>query len=79
MLAGMSLGTEIRRYSRGTLPRIAVVAMVLLPLLYGALYLWAFWNPFGEVNKMPAALVNLDKGADNDGRRSTPATRWPPR
>ena len=69
MLAGMSLGTEIRRYSRGTLPRIAVVAMVLLPLLYGALYLWAFWNPFGEVNKMPAALVNLDKGADNDGKK----------
>ncbi len=69
MLAGMSLGTEIRRYSRGMLPRIAVITMVLLPLLYGALYLWAFWNPFGEVNKMPAALVNLDKGADNGGKK----------
>jgi len=69
MLAGMSLGTEIRRYSRGTLPRIAVITMVLLPLLYGALYLWAFWNPFGEVNKMPAAVVNLDEGAVNGGKK----------
>lgn len=68
MLAGMSLGTDLKRYSRGALPRIAVVAIVLLPLLYGAIYLWAFWNPFGEINKMPVALVNEDRGATATGQ-----------
>lgn len=68
MLAGLSLGTDIKRYSRGTLPRIALVTIVLMPLLYGAMYLWAFWNPFGEVNKLPVALVNEDRGAQTADR-----------
>ena len=67
MLAGMSLGTDIKRFSRGALPRIAIVTVILLPLLYGAMYLWAFWNPFNEVNKVPVALVNADRGAVVDG------------
>lgn len=68
MLAGMSLGTDIKRYSRGTLPRIALVTIVLMPLLYGAMYLWAFWNPFAEVNRLPVALVNEDVGAQTGDR-----------
>lgn len=67
MLAGLSLGTDIKRYSRGTMPRIALVTIVVLPLLYGAMYLWAFWNPFGEVDKVPVALVNEDRGAMAQG------------
>jgi putative membrane protein len=63
VLAGMSLGTDLKRVSRGALPRVALLTIVLLPLLYGAMYLWAYWNPFGEVNKVPVALVNEDVGA----------------
>ena len=69
MLAGMSLGTDLKRFSRGTMPRIALVTVILLPLLYGAMYLWAFWNPFGEVNKVPVALVNEDQGAVAEGQQ----------
>ncbi len=68
MLAGMSLGTDLKRYSRGLLPRIALMTIVLMPLLYGAMYLWAFWNPFAAVNKVPAALVNADTGAQVQGK-----------
>lgn len=68
MLAGMSLGTDLKRYSRGVLPRIALLTIVLMPLLYGAMYLWAFWNPFAAVNKVPAALVNEDRGAQAQGK-----------
>ncbi|OZE83020.1 hypothetical protein CH304_10470 [Rhodococcus sp. 15-649-1-2] len=63
MLAGLSFGTDIKRYGRGTLPRVALLTIVVLPLLYGAMYLWAFWNPFAAVDKVPAALVNSDRGA----------------
>src|SRR5690606_38982317 len=69
VLAGVSLGTDIKKYSRGALPRIALVTIILMPLLYGAMYLWAFWNPFDEIDKVPVALVNEDRGAEVQGRR----------
>jgi putative membrane protein len=69
MLAGMSLGTDLKRYSRGTMPRVALLTIVALPLLYGAMYLWAFWNPFAAIDKVPVALVNEDRGATAEGNQ----------
>ncbi|MFJ8105381.1 YhgE/Pip family protein [Streptomyces sp. NPDC096132] len=60
---------ELRRFGRGKLPRAALVALLLLPLLYGALYLWSFWDPYGRLDRIPVALVNADKGATADGKR----------
>ncbi|MFD0357246.1 YhgE/Pip family protein [Streptomyces sp. NPDC127110] len=58
---------ELKRFGRGKLPRAALVALLLLPLLYGALYLWSFWDPYSRLDKVPVALVNADKGADVGG------------
>ncbi|NBE54156.1 YhgE/Pip family protein [Streptomyces boluensis] len=60
---------ELRRFGRGKLPRAALAALLLLPLLYGALYLWSFWDPYGRLDKIPVALVNDDKGATADGKK----------
>ncbi|WP_256104412.1 YhgE/Pip family protein [Streptomyces sp. ODS05-4] len=60
---------ELRRFGRGKLPRAALVAILLLPLLYGALYLWSFWDPYGRLDKLPVALVNQDRGAKADGKK----------
>ncbi|WP_406015209.1 YhgE/Pip domain-containing protein [Streptomyces sp. NBC_00984] len=60
---------ELKRFGRGKLPRAALVALLLLPLLYGALYLWSFWDPYGRLDKIPVALVNNDKGATASGKR----------
>ncbi|QDQ98488.1 YhgE/Pip domain-containing protein [Tomitella fengzijianii] len=68
MLAGFAIGTELKRFGKGRMPKVALVAIVFMPLLYGALYLWAFWNPFGEVAKLPVALVNSDRGAVVQGQ-----------
>ncbi|QUC61367.1 YhgE/Pip domain-containing protein [Streptomyces sp. A2-16] len=62
---------ELRRFGRGKLPRAALVALLVLPLLYGALYLWSFWDPYGRLDRIPVALVNDDKGATADGKRLT--------
>ncbi|MEU9094584.1 YhgE/Pip domain-containing protein [Streptomyces sp. NPDC087901] len=59
---------ELRRFGRGKLPRAALAALLLLPLLYGALYLWSFWDPYGRLDRIPVALVNDDKGATAAGR-----------
>ncbi|KOU69636.1 membrane protein [Streptomyces sp. MMG1533] len=60
---------ELRRFGRGKLPRAALVALLVLPLLYGALYLWSFWDPYGRLDRIPVALVNDDKGASADGKK----------
>ncbi|MGP3942119.1 YhgE/Pip family protein [Streptomyces sp. 6N106] len=62
---------ELKRFGRGKLPRAALAALLLLPLLYGALYLWSFWDPYGKLDKIPVALVNSDTGATVKGDRLT--------
>ncbi|AEW93591.1 MULTISPECIES: YhgE/Pip family protein [Streptomycetaceae] len=59
---------ELRKFGRGKLPVAALVAL-LLPLLYGALYLCSFWDPYGRLDKVPVALVDEDKGATVKGER----------
>ena len=68
MISLTSHGTELRRFRHGTLPKVAVGAMLLIPLLYGALYLWAFWDPTGNLNRLPVALVNADQSAQANGK-----------
>lgn len=67
MLSLTSTGTELRRFRRGLLPKAAIAALILIPLLYGALYLWAFWDPTGRLDRLPVALVNSDVSATRDG------------
>lgn len=55
-----STGTELRRFRGGVLPTVAIAALVVIPLLYGALYLWAFWDPTGRMDRLPVALVDAD-------------------
>ena len=53
-------GFELRRFLRGRLPAAALAVLCVVPLLYGALYLYAFWDPYGRLNHIPAALVVED-------------------
>ena len=62
--------SELKRMSRGTLPKLALIAVTCVPLLYGALYLYANWDPQGNLDKVTAAVVNLDAGAEQDGERT---------
>ncbi|MER5358196.1 YhgE/Pip domain-containing protein [Streptomyces sp. NPDC002785] len=59
---------ELKRFGRGKLPIAALIALLLLPLLYGALYLCSFWDPYSRLDKIPVALVNDDKGATAAGK-----------
>ena len=54
---------ELRRMTRGRLPRAALAVLTVIPLLYGALYLYAFWDPYGKLDRIPVALVNADRPA----------------
>lgn len=60
--------SELKRMTSGRLPRIAIIAMCLVPLLYGALYLYANWDPYAHLHNVRAAIVNLDAGSTQDGK-----------
>ncbi|MCW2783603.1 MAG: transporter [Marmoricola sp.] len=55
--------TELQRITSGRMRRIAVLALVLVPTLYGGLYLYANHDPYGRLHEVPAALVVLDQGS----------------
>ncbi|HOZ58529.1 MAG TPA: YhgE/Pip domain-containing protein [Nakamurella multipartita] len=52
-------GFELRRF-KGPLPIIALLFLLLVPSLYGALYLWSNWDPYGKLDQVPVAVVNQD-------------------
>lgn len=62
------LGAEMRHALADRKVRAATVVVALVPLLYGALYLWAFWDPYARLDRLPVALVNEDRPATADGK-----------
>ncbi|HKS02219.1 MAG TPA: YhgE/Pip family protein, partial [Arthrobacter sp.] len=59
--------SELKRMTGGLLPKLTILALALVPLLYGAVYLYANWNPYGNLDRIDAALVVEDTGAATAG------------
>lgn len=61
--------SELKRMTGGRLPKLTILAMTLVPLLYGAVYLYANWDPYGNLNQVTAAIVVDDRGTTtSDGK-----------
>ncbi|MEO6200462.1 MAG: YhgE/Pip family protein [Cryobacterium sp.] len=58
---------ELARLTATTMSRIALVALMFVPVLYGGLYLWANHDPYSGLDRVPVALVVADAGAHIDG------------
>lgn len=59
---------ELKRLASARAFRVAVAVVCLVPLLYGVLYLWAFWDPYQRLDKLPVALVVEDRPAKVAGK-----------
>ncbi|TLG72460.1 YhgE/Pip domain-containing protein [Culicoidibacter larvae] len=55
------------RIRKSRFVRLAVMAILIVPILYSFMYLYAFWDPYNNLDNMKVAVVNLDKGATVDG------------
>lgn len=53
---------DIKSYLRNRIKLLSLAVAVLLPLAYGFLYLWAFWNPYENMKSIPVAIVDEDAG-----------------
>ncbi len=58
----LHIGTELGRFRRGTLPPLALTVIMCLPLIFGGLFVWAYQDPIGHLDRLPVALVNSDEG-----------------
>lgn len=43
-----------------------IIAIIIIPVMYSFFYLKAFWDPYGNLKDMTIAVVNLDKGYENE-------------
>ena len=46
--------------------KVAMLGIALIPLIYGALYLMAFYDPYGRLDTLPVAVVNEDVPVTTD-------------
>ncbi|HDR4763305.1 TPA: YhgE/Pip family protein [Bacillus thuringiensis] len=57
--------TEIIKSKKILIP---IIAVLFVPILYAGMFLWAFWDPYKQLDDLPVAVVNLDKGVVFDGK-----------
>ncbi|MBD8498346.1 YhgE/Pip family protein [Paenibacillus arenosi] len=50
---------------------VPVIAVMMIPVMYSALFLGTFWDPYGKMKDLPVAIVNEDKGAELEGEKLT--------
>lgn len=67
MISSLHIGSELRRFFRGTLPPLGLAVLIALPLLFGGLFVWSYKDPVSGLSRLPVALVNSDTGATRDG------------
>lgn len=46
--------------------RIALVFLLIVPLIYAGFFIAGYWDPYGRLDKLPVAVVNLDQGSMMD-------------
>jgi putative membrane protein len=59
--------SEFKAIFRNKKLLIPILAVLFIPVLYSGMFLWAFWDPYEQLNDLPVAVVNSDRGAEFDG------------
>lgn len=65
------IGAEWKQIFSNRKLLVPMIAILFIPVLYAGMFLWAFWDPYAQMNELPVAVVNLDEGADVDGKQLT--------
>ncbi|MEW1956509.1 YhgE/Pip domain-containing protein [Kineococcus sp. NPDC059986] len=67
-------GLELARFRRATITKLAILAVVIVPLIYGGLYLWSNTDPVSRLSNLQAVVVNSDVPATVTGVDGSPRT-----
>ena len=59
---------EWKSLLRNKLMLIVVIAIIVIPIIYAGLFLKSMWDPYGNVDSLPVAVVNEDKPVEYNGK-----------
>jgi putative membrane protein len=59
--------SEFKAILRNKKLLIPILAVLFVPVLYSGMFLWAFWDPYEQLDDLPVAVVNSDRGAEFNG------------
>lgn len=45
---------------------VVLIAVICIPIMYSFFYLKSYWDPYGKLNQMKIAMVNLDEGENDE-------------
>lgn len=62
------IGAEWKQLVKTRKMLVPMIAILFIPVLYAGMFLWAFWDPYANMNALPVAIVNADEGAELDGK-----------
>lgn len=48
---------------------IVIIALALVPAIYNYIFLGSMWDPYGNLDDLPVAVVNLDKSSELEGKK----------
>lgn len=60
---------ELQRLYKNKLLLIVLIAIIFIPSIYAGIFLSSMWDPYGDLKKLPVAIVNLDKAVDYNGKK----------
>ncbi|WP_058301747.1 YhgE/Pip family protein [Gorillibacterium timonense] len=58
---------DFKQMLRKPVMMITLLVIAFLPILYSGVMLKGAWDPYGKLDQLPIAVVNLDTGADFEG------------
>ena len=47
---------------------LVIIAIIAIPTIYTTLFLGSMWDPYGNVDKLPVAVVNQDQKIKYEGK-----------
>ena len=62
------LKKEWKRLFQNKLMLLVIIAIIAIPTIYTTLFLGSMWDPYGNVDKLPVAVVNQDQKIKYEGK-----------
>lgn len=55
---------EWKNIAKSTWLKIVLCAIMIIPMIYACVFLGSMWDPYGQTDQLPVAVVNNDKEAE---------------
>lgn len=54
---------------------LSLIVILFLPIIYSAVFIYSMWDPYGQTQDLPIAIVNNDEGAKIQGKEENLGNR----